>query len=240
MVAGGRFERPVSGYVRRLPLRPKRLHDRRERGSVPWITNLHIPLDATHLEDSALREGERSDNIYVVVDSFKIARCAWCGIMESKNWRVSQYGLYCSTKCANANGATLLAVLFVLFVLLSLSVLIASRFAGIGASLYILMIGVPALVCSLQGTMHRKSVPRNSRASEVSRDAALLRTVSASVNCPRCDGNLDLRKIGNDGIYVCGYCGATGAVRIIDRSEQRGSGSGGSIWTTGLRVTSPA
>ena len=60
-------------------------------------------------------------------------------------------------------------------------------------------------------------------------DTVLHRTVFASMTCFRCDANLDLQKIGEDRVYVCGCSGAAGTVAVIDMSEQRGSGSGGSI-----------
>jgi len=50
-------------------------------------------------------------------------------------------------------------------------------------------------------------------------DTALLSTVTTSVACPICDAELDLRTIGKDWVYVCGYCGATGTIIIVNKNE---------------------
>ncbi len=187
-----------------------------------------------HLEDSILKDGERSDNIYVVVDSSKVARCKWCGITESEKWIPGQNGLFCSRGCSYASTGLqglfmfIFSIAFSLF-FVGLGTMIGSAGPAVFPSLVFLSFALLSLFVYVQGVTHRSSMPKNSRADDVPLDTALLRTVSASVNCPRCDANLDLRKIGEDRVFMCGYCGATGTVRIIDRSEQKRSGSGGSI-----------
>lgn len=173
-----------------------------------------------------MRQGERSDNIYVVVDSSKIARCAWCGTMESKNWRVSRYGLYCSHACSFAAGAPVLICTSVFFLALGFGIVMTVGWGAVGIFSCFLMLALPPLCCGLQGQSHRRSVPRNSMADEVSLHTALLATVATSVVCPRCDAELDLRSIGKDRVYACGYCGTTGTIAVIDKSKQRGSSGG--------------
>jgi DNA-directed RNA polymerase subunit RPC12/RpoP len=68
--------------------------------------------------------------------------------------------------------------------------------------------------------VHRYLVPRDYRRNEVLFDTALLATVSTSVTCPRCDANLELQSIGRNRTYVCGHCGATGAIAVIDKGER--------------------
>ena len=157
-----------------------------------------------------------------------ISRCEWCGVMESESRR------FCSTECAFAAGAPgMIPILMVGAVLSSLLILNVGQPTYMSTPGYLkllsLVLPIPPLIMAIQGIEHRKSVPRNSRRNDAPLDTALLRTVSTSVACPRCDANMDVRGIGKDGVYVCGYCGATGTVAVIDKSEQRRSGSGGSI-----------
>lgn len=176
-----------------------------------------------------MREGEQSDRIYVVVDSSKIARCKWCGIIESERWHFTTGESFCSTKCALAGNVSQ----YILgFILVAVSSPILLTMAGpmymstvVIGSLAMLAVGSPALILGMRGLAHRTSVPKNSRKNATPLDTALLRTVSTSVACPRCDANLDLRSIGTDRVYVCGYCGATGTIAVIDKR----SGGGGSI-----------
>jgi len=166
-----------------------------------------------------LREGERSDNIYVVVDSSKIARCSWCGTTESENWIGSDFGIYCSTGCSLAANTPVSILMFTFFALMWLPS-IAFLPVSSGSVLF-LVLALLSLCCSLPGLIQRRSVPNGSRANGVPLDTALLATVSTSVICPRCDANLDLRNIGEDRVYVCGYCGATGTIEIINKGGQK-------------------
>ena len=170
-----------------------------------------------------MREGEQSDRIYVVVDSSRIARCKWSGIIESESWQFSEGESFCSSGCLRAERAQ---SMFLGFILAAVSTPILLMTAGpmylstvVNGSLLIMMVGSPLLILGMMGMAYRMSVPRDSRRNEVLFDTALLRTVSTSVTCPRCDANLDLRSIGKDRVYVCGYCGATGTISVIDKKE---------------------
>jgi len=175
-----------------------------------------------------VREGERSDNIYVLVDSSKVARCKWCGITESEKWIPDRNRVFCSQECWLASNAT--APIWMLIPGAFVSLLLAAFGSiGLSASLAFLGFGSVFLCCSIPALNQRRAVPKNSRANEVLLDTALLATVSAPVACPRCDANLDLRKIGKDRVYICDHCGATGTITVVIKSEQRRSGSGGSI-----------
>jgi hypothetical protein len=153
--------------------------------------------------------------------------------MESESWQFSEGESFCSSGCLRAEKAQ---STFLAFILAAVSFPILLMMASpmymstvVYGSLAMMLVFSPLLILAIQGVLYAESVPRGSRAKAVSLDTAMLATVSTSVACPRCDANLDLRKIGKDRIFVCGYCGATGTVRIVDRSEQKRSGSGGSI-----------
>ena len=165
-----------------------------------------------------MRDGERSDNIYVVADSSKIARCAWCGAIESENWIAGNWSLFCSEGCSLAAGAPIAVSVFILFAFASL---LSRALWPMDGSVFLvpLMLGLPFLCCSLPGLNHRRSVPKDSRANEIPLDTALLTTVATSVVCPRCDAELDVRSIGKDRVYACGYCGATGTINIVNKSQ---------------------
>jgi len=143
--------------------------------------------------------------------------------MESEIWRYTRIGTFCSAECAYASAASVELGVFIFMVAFSPFLMIIAGPGGAAASLLLLVtLGLPALFCAVRGMTHRQSVPRDSRRNKAPLDAALLRTVSAAVSCPRCDGNLDLRSIGEDRVYVCGYCGATGTISVIDKSKPRG------------------
>ena len=167
-----------------------------------------------------MREGEQSDNIYVMVDSSKIARCKWCGVIQSASWT----GVFCSRECMRASDALSGPLVFILATAAGLTFLIVFRqhiLFAVSSSLILLMFGTLAFIYSGMGMRDRRSVPKNSRADDVPLDTALLATMSTSVVCPRCDAELDLRSISKDGAYACGYCGTTGTITVVDKSKQR-------------------
>jgi len=190
-------------------------------------TKLDISPDTIQLEAEALRGEEQSDRIDVVVDSSKIVRCKWCGTSESEKWLRTRLGLFCSVGCSYADSteqfvpqALCLSIIMPLFIMM-----VIPRIVGtVGFDIVVMLsifVGLMSLYSGMRGMDYRRSVPKDSRRNEVHLGTALLRTVSTSVVCPRCDANLDLRNIGEDRVYVCGYCGATGTIEIIDKSGQR-------------------
>jgi ribosomal protein S27AE len=66
----------------------------------------------------------------------------------------------------------------------------------------------------IQGKKAISKVAKDSKISEVHDDISLLKTMLTHVECPNCDGNIDLAEVGEDRIYHCGYCGASGIVEI--------------------------
>jgi DNA-directed RNA polymerase subunit RPC12/RpoP len=42
----------------------------------------------------------------------------------------------------------------------------------------------------------------------------MLRRISGSLQCPKCDANVNMEEIDEDMVYTCGYCGATGLIKI--------------------------
>lgn len=166
-----------------------------------------------------MNENRESLPIHITVDSTKIARCQWCGSIESDNWRVNRYGVYCSDICAAANVTGLSICTSLFFVFLSLITVAAmepsSWASGIGIPLLFILLALPGLLCGAIGLEHRKKVPRNSRRDDISSDLALLRAISSEVSCPKCNGNIDVGRISKDRVYRCQYCGATGTIEVI-------------------------
>ncbi|MGY5876592.1 MAG: hypothetical protein RTU30_12660 [Candidatus Thorarchaeota archaeon] len=68
-----------------------------------------------------------------------------------------------------------------------------------------------------EGLKHAESVSRGSKRNDSLFEDALMRSVSPAVECPNCDGNLDLTVLGPERIYTCEYCSASGVVEIIKR-----------------------
>jgi len=76
----------------------------------------------------------------------------------------------------------------------------------------------PVLCCSAIGQYHRTTIPKGSRRDDVSIDLARLKAVSSVVLCPKCDANIDIAKVGDDMVYTCDYCGASGTIEVLKTS----------------------
>jgi hypothetical protein len=61
----------------------------------------------------------------------------------------------------------------------------------------------------------KQEVPEGSRFNGASSNLALLRAIPHPIECPNCDGNIDLSTVKEDMIYHCEYCGASGKVEIL-------------------------
>lgn len=169
-----------------------------------------------------MKESSESYPIYIAVDSSKIARCKWCGTAESEHWEKTQKGIYCSGDCKMADGAISNAVgyficmISVLIPFLSLPVLFPLMNVGFVLP-YLPLLGLfPVLYFGLKGLYLRKNIIRGSRRDEGSSKLALLRSVASTVSCPKCDGNIDLTGVGEDMVYTCEYCGASGRIRTVE------------------------
>lgn len=165
-----------------------------------------------------------SYDIYVAVDPTKIARCKWCGTLESQAWTASDSGVYCSSECRKASEADVILIVFFIWltaVPIQYNILRMPPFSSfILEWLFSIALGSPLLVIGLIGYRAQKSVPKDSRRDAVPLSIALLKTLSYTVTCPRCDANIDLRKTSNGRIFKCDYCGATGTIKIA-RTDMR-------------------
>ncbi len=161
--------------------------------------------------------------IYITVDSKKISRCKWCGTLESNNWVTSADGVYCSQKCNLASEIDVSGVCSLLWLILSPFFVVVIGFTRISMTLltsiivwiFLVIIFSPVYYVRIQGSRHRKNIPKDSRMDESLLEAELLKAVSTAVVCPRCDANIDLQNLGPRRTYTCTYCGTTGTINII-------------------------
>ena len=160
----------------------------------------------------------------IVVDSSKASRCKWCGTLQSKNWVSSEYGTFCSTECNLAANANSLLGGFCLFAVFSPFLILlggpSDPVTIIVGSMLLILVSSPLLACGMMGVAKRTDNPKNSRYDEASTYAALLKTVTSQVKCPRCDASLDLAKVGPDRVYHCAYCGASGTVEVLAEHDR--------------------
>ncbi len=164
--------------------------------------------------------GERSElhRLYIAVDPSKIVRCGWCGSVESEKWVHNQGGTFCSSTCLNAasadtSGRVLCACMFLPILALITIVLVG----GLETIVYLILSFVAVSIVGygyIQGRNATSKVAKDSRKTETLDDISLLKTLLTHVECPNCDGNIDLADVGEDQIYHCGYCGASGIIEI--------------------------
>ena len=158
-------------------------------------------------------DSKESLRIYIAVDPAKVARCKWCGGTESKNWTGDNMsGIYCSDECRFADQSNCILLFFVISMPLAL---VISGPAGL--FLFSVLLS-PMLVCGGIGQYHRRTIAKDSRRKDVSIDTAMLQAVSSAVLCPKCDANIDVTKVGDDRVYTCDYCGASGTIEVVKTS----------------------
>ena len=131
--------------------------------------------------------------------------------------------MYCSKECnlaSQANDFISGFVMIVVFIPIMLT-MGGPRYLSIiiiGSAIVIAMFS-PLLYCGLVGHSHRRKIPKGSRRNQVSSDMALLKAMSSAVLCPRCDANLDVTKVGQDRVFTCDYCGASGTIEILQANK---------------------
>ena len=164
--------------------------------------------------------GEKSDltRLYIAVDPSKLARCRWCGTLESEKWVHGEIGTYCSDTCKKAAGikSPLAAICFCAVGLLGTVGIFALGGPADGMAALLIMIIAGCLVFyDCQGSTNAASqVPEGSRKSKELDEISLLKAILTHLECPNCDGNIDVDTIEADQIYHCGYCGASGIVEV--------------------------
>ena len=170
-----------------------------------------------------------SPQLFVAVDASKVARCNWCGTLQSDNWKEIRTGIYCSNGCADAsNNQRLLASICIAIVAAPIVLLLpvpTGLFTAMQRPMIFTFVGVlvfPFFVILIYGLVseyrrvriYKNEVPKASRMDEGIEELVLVRSAK-HVECPNCDGNIDLSKVKADMIYHCEYCGASGKVEIL-------------------------
>ena len=170
-----------------------------------------------------MKDRDESVPIHITVDSTNIARCKWCGSVESECWRRCDHGLYCSCDCALAGNPNRFVVLFLVYaILMPISLLLIGPIHldtfVVGSALLVLT-GSPLLYASVIGRSKRVKALKDSRRDEGLSDTALLKVLPPSVTCLKCAGNIDLTKVGEDRVYTCDHCGANGTIEILETTQ---------------------
>ena len=152
-------------------------------------------------------------------------RCDWCGIPQSEDWHVSDLGTFCSKECSKASGSgnflgaaclslvippIFLSVWFLPESMFDTTIKLSSLIGGVIMELMVLAIAIS----DYQDRRYTAKIPKGSRRHIGVSKVMLLQRVSAPIECPTCDGNIDLRSIGEDMVYTCQYCGANGVIDI--------------------------
>ena len=163
--------------------------------------------------------------LHIIVDSSKVIRCKWCGTTQSEHWLSTEYGsFFCSTTCAKAFGSEkywwcLTPLVFIIPLFGVIFFLASGREQQYVGSVGLLTCGILLLMawCTYEDRHYAKDVPYNSRKDEESLDVSLLKAVASNIECPNCDGNIDLSKVTEDMVYHCEYCGADGIIEIVKK-----------------------
>jgi transcription elongation factor Elf1 len=162
--------------------------------------------------------------IYIAVDPTKVSRCKWCGTTQSEKWKGDQYGgIFCSTECSLAYYANMTLVSYPLLTIFFPLAFSSGISVSLGAllpffALFALLFS-PLLCFGGAGTYQRMHIPKDSRRDDVPIDVAMLKAMSSTVLCPRCDANIDVSKVGKDMTYTCEYCGVSGTIEIMNTSQ---------------------
>ena len=174
-----------------------------------------------------------SNRIHIILDATKAKRCDWCGSPQSRRWSTNEKGTFCSSECIKAANSeerwttALAAGCSASFFVLAWIWLLVAR-PWVPSSFFFLLLGltlffvVPLSVKSIiQYNDHRFAleVPKGSRRDIGVSEFSLLQRVSAPVECPNCDANLDLSEIKENMVYHCKYCGASGIIEIVAMKE---------------------
>jgi hypothetical protein len=176
---------------------------------------------------SVIADDKGTGRIHIILDAAKVNRCSWCGIPISDEWVVGRDGSFCSQDCLNKswnekrsnlfNVCGWLAILQTL-VFPAFLLIVGLQFLPFVAISILIMILV--LVCLHQFIRENLEIsdkidrPKDSRRNIGISEVSLLRSISNPVECPNCDGLIDLANIGEDMVYHCQYCGASGVLEI--------------------------
>lgn len=160
----------------------------------------------------------------LVLEKITIEQCTWCGTQQSDDWFHSGDGTYCSVECmkySRLQDRQILSVMLVLLLSATVTIyLITSPFLVsdlivqmVAYGIFFTLLFVMLYLSLIQYRKYAK-IPKGSRSDIHPTVVSLVRKISAPVECPNCDANIDLTEIGEDMIYHCQYCGAEGVVEI--------------------------
>jgi len=163
--------------------------------------------------------------LHIVLDASKVNRCIWCGSPLSDHWILGEEGSYCSDSCAKAKSSDLfLPAACMTIILLPLLVAIWSitssffdpnlKFQAIIVLIAMVILSAILSISTYRDRRYAAEVPQGSRRHIGVSEVSLLRRISAPVDCPNCDAKINLTNVGEDMIYHCQYCGASGIVEI--------------------------
>ena len=151
--------------------------------------------------------------LYIMLDASNIRRCSWCGGPAIENLvSISPSIAYCSSECGAANTANGVVVISV--VILSVIWVGLALLHPLG-NLFLIATVIITAYLSIRGRRLRElAIPQRSRANEQPSVLSLLKSRFPFVKCPSCAEKLNLSLIGEDRIYQCQYCDATGVLEI--------------------------
>lgn len=166
--------------------------------------------------------------IHIILDASKTKRCDWCGSPQSDRWLTHREGTFCSNSCIKAASSenrcvTVLITGFTSMFFFWAWVWFLIERPWVPADFIIISVGVtivflvPLFAKTIVEFADHKialKIPRGSRRHIGVSQFSLLKRISTPMECPNCDGNIDLDAVHKDMVYTCQYCGASGIIEI--------------------------
>lgn len=166
--------------------------------------------------------------LHIVLDASKTKHCDWCGSPQSDRWKTNKEGTFCSNKCIDAarsenrwTSALITGFFATFFIWAWIQLLVerywvAPNFIGMLLGITILILGPISVKTIIEFADHKLALerPKGSRRNLGVSLTSILSKISGPLQCPNCDGNLNVEEIDEDMVYTCGYCGASGLVEI--------------------------
>ena len=160
---------------------------------------------------------KNSHRLRIILDASKAHRCKWCGTPQSDLWITEKSGVYCSKNCVRASHSQALGCYSTITIFYAILIIWGwpTIYPEI-AWLYLLtFVALAVMLLSLfRDRRYVLKIPKGSRSHLGVSEVSLLQRISAPIECPNCDANIDLKSVGEDMAYTCQYCGANGVVEI--------------------------
>ncbi len=166
--------------------------------------------------------------LHIVLDASKTKRCDWCGSPQSDSWLSHKEGTFCSNSCIKAASSenrwtTALMTGFYATIFIWAWIWLLVECAWVPFNFILVLLGftifcvVPLSVMTInEFANHRfaREIPKGSRRHLGVSQISMLRRISGPLQCPNCDGNVNMDEIDEDMVYTCRYCGASGLIKI--------------------------